>query len=67
MSKRVTLIEPNQIRVDFDESEGTITFVDCSTEEGGIVSIPAYSWAGIAKEVNAALRNFRSNIGSCSR
>lgn len=61
MSNIVTLIEPDCVRVNFNEDTGTIIFVDTTDEQ--IVAISASSWPAIAKAVSAALRNYR-NLGS---
>lgn len=61
MSNVVTLIEPDNTRVSFNEATGTITFFDTADEQ--YVAISAASWPAIAKAVSEALRANR-NSGS---
>lgn len=70
MSNIVNLIEPNFVRVNFDEDTGTIYIVDTdamnSGSEGAMVSVSAESWPAIARAVSAALRSYRKTLAQAS-
>lgn len=66
MNGRINLIEPDNIRVDFDVNEGTIVFVFYHDQHGGEVQIPVSSWPHIAKKVNAAIRSYQRSDGAGS-
>jgi hypothetical protein len=61
----VTLLEPDRIRVNFDEVNGAVVLIDLDDQEIGVLAIPETVWPAIAKVVARHLRARAATRSHC--